>query len=126
MRRKTLVNFRLRDEEDKSVPLLSLRQNQAITESVLLACADATLEQSHYRASSAEAREIGAFIHQVISGEQRQLTEAYQSLADHTAASVVQKLVKSTMFKAILDRLADNFILWVMIPADVQRRRRWA
>jgi len=42
MRRKTLVNFQIRDDEDRSVAMPSLRQNQAITESLLLACADAT------------------------------------------------------------------------------------
>ena len=46
MRRKTLVNFELQDEDGRTVIQPSLRQNQAITESVLLACADAVSRQA--------------------------------------------------------------------------------
>jgi hypothetical protein len=125
MRRKTLVNFELRDDNGKPVPLPSLRQNQAITESVLLACADATLERANRRtrASAISNPEVAAFIHEVVSGDQQHLTAAYKSLSDGTAAPAVLNLAGRRMFKAILDRLADNFVLWVMTPAEAPRRR---
>jgi hypothetical protein len=123
MRRKTPVNFQLCDEEGKSVVLLSLRQNQAITESVLLASADATLGRDYDEASAAGVSEIAVFIHDVVSGEQRELTNAYKSLADRTASPAVLALIENRTFKAMLDRLADNFVLWVMIPAGGPRRR---
>jgi hypothetical protein len=66
MRRKTLVNFELRDDGGKSVVMPTLRQNQAITESMLLACADATLEG----VETAAGQDVAAFVHQVISGDQ--------------------------------------------------------
>jgi hypothetical protein len=125
MRRKTLVNFILSDEEGKSVVLPSLRHNQAITESVLLACADATTEPTAGKTSPVVSSEpeIAAFVHQVVSGTQEQLATAYESLTNRSAASVVLRLVKQGIFRAILDRLADNFVLWVMIPANAPRRR---
>ena len=125
MRRKTLVNFELRDEDGRAAVLPSLRHNQAITESVLLACADAVLEQAGGRACAhALTRpEVAAFIHQVVSADQGQLAKAYRSLDHGSAAPAVLDLIKHDLFKAILDRLADNFVLWVMIPAGAPRRR---
>jgi hypothetical protein len=125
MRRKTIVNFRLHDDDGRSVTLPSLRQNQAITESVLLACADATIERprSKTRAGAGSNRAVAKFVHQVVSGDQRELTTAYETLERGTAAPVVLDLAGQRMFRAILNRLADNFVLWVMIPAGAPRRR---
>lgn len=67
--------------------------------------------------------EIGALVHQVVSGSQEQLAAAYESLTRGAAAPVVLDLADHCMFRAILDRLADNFVLWVMIPAGAPRRR---
>jgi hypothetical protein len=126
MRRKTLVNFTLCDDSGRSVVVPTLRQNQAITESVLLACADATLGQGGDGTAPADAagrRAIARFIYQVVSGDQRELTAAYESLDRGTAAPAVRDLVGRGMFRTLLDRLADNFVLWVMIPAGAPRRR---
>ena len=125
MRRKTLVNFELRDEDGRTVIQPSLRQNQAITESLLLACADAVSPQAgngKYAAAPSQS-EIAGFVHQVVSGDQGQLAAAYESLDRRTADPAVLGLVQHYLFKAILDRLADNFVLWVMIPAGAPRRR---
>ena len=132
MRRKTLVNFQLRDDADRAVFLPSLRQNQAVTESMLLACAEAALDQIDRDAAAGDARETGdarrldiaRFVHEVVSGDQRRLSAAYAALNRGEAAPAVHDLIaRSSMFKAMLDRLADNFVLWVMIPAGSPRRR---
>ena len=126
MRRKTLVNFTLCDDSGQSVLVPTLRQNQAITESVLLACADATLGPGGDGTAPSDAdarREIARFIHRVVSGDQRELTAAYESLDRGTADPAVLDLVGRGMFMTLLDRLADNFVLWVMIPAGAPRRR---
>ena len=122
MRRKTLVNFEIRDHEDRPVAVPSLRQNQAITESLLLACADAVAEGDGDK-SAESRREIEDFVHRVVSGAQRELVEAYDSLESGREPEVVRKLAGNRTFKAILDRMADNFILWVMIPTDGPRCR---
>jgi len=122
MRRKTLVNFEIRDHEDRPVAVPSLRQNQAITESLLLACADAVAEGDSDK-SAESRREIEDFVHRVVSGAQRELVEAYDSLESGREPEVVRKLAGNRTFKAILDRMADNFILWVMVPTDGPRRR---
>lgn len=124
MRRKTLVNFEVTDERGRSVVLPTLRHNQAITESVLLACADATVEQASgwTGAGAAGHPEIAEFVHRVVSGTQQQLAAAYESLS-RGAAPAVADLARTPMFRVLLDRLADNFVLWVMIPAGTPRRR---
>ena len=96
----------------------SLRQNQAITESIVLACADAVSRPTGNGQCTGAAgqSQIASFVHQVISGDQGQLTAAYEPLADKTADPAVLGLVEHYLFKAILDRLADNFVLWVMDP----------
>jgi len=122
MRRKTLVNFQIRDDEGRPVAMPSLRQNQAITESLLLACADATT--TGHSGHSAESREqIEDFVHRVVSGTQQELVAAYESLEKGYVPAVVRKLAAQPGFKAILDRMADGFVLWVMIPAGGPRRR---
>jgi hypothetical protein len=118
MRRKTLVNFELRDDDGRSVAAPTLRQNQALTESVLLACADAVLG-----GAGAAGCEIAEFVHQVVSGDQAQLTAAFDSLDDETAAPAVLDLAETDMFRALLDRLADNFVQWVLVPVGPPRRR---
>lgn len=125
MRRKTLVNFGLRDEEGRAVVQPSLRQNQAITESVLLACADAVLWQAGdgHCPAAVNLADIAHFIHQVVSGDQEKLAAAYGVLTRGDAAPAVLRVANHRLFRAVLDRLADNFVLWVMIPAGAPRRR---
>ena len=123
MRRKTLVNFEIRDHDDRPVALPSLRQNQAITESMLLACADALAARFNGK-SAKTRREIEDFVHRVVSGTQQELLDAYDSLESGREPEVVRKLVgEHPTFKAILDRMADNFIVWVMVPTGGPRRR---
>lgn len=122
MRRKTLVNFEVRDDEDRPVAVPSLRQNQAITESLLLACADAAV-MGRSSQSAEGRREVEGFVHRVVSGTQRELVEAYDSLDRGRGPEPVRKLAAHPGFKAVLDRMADNFVLWVMIPAGGRRRR---
>lgn len=129
MRRKTLVNFQIRDDEDRPVAMPSLRQNQAITESLLLACADATTA-GHSSQSPESRQQIEDFVHRVVSGTQQELVDAYESLKSDEPEAVrklapeaVRKLAAQPGFKAILDRMADGFVLWVMIPAGGPRRR---
>ena len=79
MRRKTLVNFEVRDDEDRPVAMPSLRQNQAITESLLLACADATTMGRGSQGAQSR-QQIEDFVHRVVSGTQQELVAAYESL----------------------------------------------
>jgi hypothetical protein len=102
------------------VVMPTLRQNQAITESMLLACADATLG----RADAVSDSDVAHFVHQVVSGDQQGLSAAYDSLDHGTAAPAVLGLAGQRVFRAVLDRMADNFVLWVMIPAGTPRRRK--
>jgi hypothetical protein len=125
MRRKTLLGFELHDKEGRAVVLPSLRHNQAITESMLLACADATIGWTNGSESTdaVSRREIAAFIHEVVSGTQQRLAAAYAGLETGSAAPAVLSLGKQRMFRAVLDRFTDNFVLWVMIPNGGSRQR---
>ena len=121
MRRKTLVNFELCDDSGRPVLMPSLRQNQAITESMLLACADAALGRPVSAAAAGD--EVAALVHRVVSGDQQALSDAYEDLDRGNVPPAVLRLWRQPIFKAMLNRLADNFVLWVMIPADTPRRR---
>jgi hypothetical protein len=79
MRRKTLVNFQIRDDEGRPVAMPSLRQNQAITESLLLACADA-MAAGHSSQDPESRRQIEQFVHRVVTSKQQDLVAAYCSL----------------------------------------------
>ena len=57
MRRKSLVNFDLRDHEGGALPLLGLRQNQALTLAVVRSWAAATLAEHAEAVSDAALSE---------------------------------------------------------------------
>jgi hypothetical protein len=131
MRRKSLVNFNLRDEEDRSVSLLPLRHTQALTESLLAAWAATLFGEENGFASTRR------FIHKVVSGEQTDLVSAMASAGDQSSREVLakesapvppvnkdmEKLLDHKRFSVILNRLADNWLLFGMVRANGQDRR---
>ena len=122
MRRKTFVNF---DCVMNMAMLSSCRPCATIRRSPSQRCRPAPMPtRASWRQSARKGRQSGSPpVHEVVSGDQRRLTAAYNSLKQETAAPAVLGLVKHDLFKTILDRLADNFVLWVMIPAGAPRRR---
>jgi hypothetical protein len=110
MRRKSMVSFDFRDHDDRPMPLLGLRENQALTRSVIRAWAAAVLgEKSGVPAWQALPEELDRRLEEVIAGEQGQITKAYTALK-HTRYDGVT--LNDRRFMAVLDRLAGNFVLF--------------
>lgn len=110
MRRKSLVKFDLRDHDGHAVPLLGLRQNQALTLAIIRAWAAATLQA--LEPPGVVSLETGDFLDDVVAGDQIELWRAFKRMWEAEAGSQLQRLGKDDHFRAVLDRLADSFVLY--------------
>lgn len=78
MRRKSLVNFDLRDDDGRAVPLLGLRQNQALTFGIVRAWAAATLRDLDPPGTISPG--TYEFLDDVVAGDQIELWEAFNRM----------------------------------------------
>jgi hypothetical protein len=118
MRRKTLVNFDLRDEEGRSIPLPGLRLTQHFDECLLRAIA--SIELNHHI-----SEEAGKFIHEVVGGELVQVKSRMESLrAEDAPADIMELIRKDGIFNVMLHRLSYHYILYTFIEAEPRRRHR--
>jgi hypothetical protein len=110
MRRKNMINFDFRDHEGRPMPLLGLRENQALTLAVVRAWAHATLDDREPCLESPDLPdEIAALLDDIVAGDQAELNAAYRSIQEHRTDSgdpIDERLT------ALLERLAGNFILF--------------
>ncbi len=120
MRRKSLVNFDLRDHEGGALPLLGLRQNQALTLAVLRAWAAATLAEHSAEAVSGEADE---FLDDVVAGDQTELWHAFNRMWAAAPGTQLERLGTDQHFRVVLDRLADSFVLYGLHDGPAGERR---
>lgn len=104
MRRKSLVNFDLRGHDGQPMSLAGLRENQALTLAIVRAWAKATL------CTDALDPDIGDFLEDVVYGDQTELTEAYHTLRSSRSGQLAS-LRERPEFRAVIDRLAESFIL---------------
>ena len=118
MQRKTLVNFYLRDEDGKDIPLPGLRLAQHLDESVLRSVALRELQHD----LATEAQE---FIHEVISGSLDRVEDRMGQLQAGTAPPQIMQLKnKNEVFIRMLRRMAYSCTLYAFIEADTARRHR--
>jgi len=118
MRRKTLVNFYLHDEDGNDIPLPGLRLTQHLDESVLRSVA---LRELRYDLGQ-EAR---AFIHDVISGSPDQVEYRMRQLREETAPDEITRLRDiNGVFIRMLQRMAYCCTLYAFIEAHPLRRHR--
>jgi hypothetical protein len=118
MRRKTLVNFGLHDEEARSIPLPGIRLTQHLDEGMLRAVASRELNASL-------DQEAGAFIHDVIAGRREQVKERMKTLEQEQApAQILELTAWKGLFYILLHRLTYHYTLYAFIDADPCRRHR--
>ena len=118
MRRKTLVNYYLHDEEGRSIPLPGLRLAQHLDESLLRAVASRELKESL-------SEEAGSFIHDVIAGELGQVKKRMDSLEQGEAPGQILRLVDERhVFYILLHRLSYRYTLYAFLDADPRHRHR--
>jgi hypothetical protein len=119
MRRKSLVNFDLRDHDGRALPLLGLRQNQALTLGAVRAWAAATLDEQ----SETVSREADEFLDDVVAGDQTELWRAYKRMWAAEPGTQLRRLGKDQLFRAVLDRLANSFVLYGLHEGSTAERR---
>lgn len=120
MRRRTLVNLDLRDEQDKSIMVPGIRLAQQFDQSILLAAAAATSSSLILRGS-----ELRDFISAVIAGVKQQIVDSMRAFEDRDGpqSAHLSDLANDPVFTAALYRLWRNFTLYVFLPVRAGRHR---
>jgi hypothetical protein len=121
MRRKSLINFDFRDNDGRATSLLGLRQNQALTYAVVHAWAAATLH-SKFPAEPLEPN-VRGFLDDVVAGDQTELWRAFKRMWDAEPSSQLGALGKDPQFRVVLDRLANDFVLFGLHEGQAGERR---
>lgn len=109
MRKKSLVNFDLIRHDEQPISLVGLRENQALTGAIVRAAALAALSANDAAAGLQDS--VEDFLEAVASGDQTDLNEAYRSLHRAGHSDQLGQLRQDRWFRAVMDRLADSFIL---------------
>jgi hypothetical protein len=105
MRRKTLVNFNLRDADGTPMPLLGLRESQALTSAVLCAWARESLRE-------APGPDTVKLLKRIARGSQAELDEARIDYRGAPASSQLGRLRNDKWYNAFLARFGDKFLLY--------------
>lgn len=115
MRRRTLVNLALTDEEQVRLPMLGLRLTQQLDESMLLA-ADAA-DHPGLATSTATMK----LIQRAVAGEYEEVEEAYRTIVAPTPERSDHE--RDLVFHFALARLRHNFTLYVLLEKRRGRHR---
>ncbi len=118
MRRRTLANLNLRDEDDRSVSLLGLRFTQRLDESMLAAAASL----AGFPPGDGSRDELRKFIRTVVSGTYEEVMAAKGTTSLVTVKNS-EDLFADPVFSAALERLWHNFTLYVTLPVAKGRHR---
>ena len=114
MKRRTLVDFHLANEDDSPITLPGLRLNQQLDESMLLAAA-ATW--------AAPGKEVRDFAKEVVAGDREVAEAAMERYRDGQWGDQLAALRHHALFVMTLDRLRFNFTQYVLLPQDSSRHR---
>lgn len=117
MRRRTLVNMRLRDEHDDPVSMPGLRLTQQLDQSILLAAA-ATVDGVD--TTDPKVLEV---MRLAVCGDRDQIQWAYRRLLTGPE-DVMKRLREDPLFRFTADRLMHNFSLFTFVPVDDSSTRR--
>ncbi|WP_156135147.1 hypothetical protein [Arthrobacter sp. L77] len=122
MRRRTLVNMRITDENDHVLPTPGIRLAQQLDESILVA-ATATVAPE-----PAEPDMVRAFTRELVAGSRRQTKEAmelFEGTKEGSEGEVpphLEPLAKSPIVRAVVHLIRRNFSLYVFLPAGQRHR----
>ena len=119
MRRRTLVNLDLRDEDNRSVSMLGLRFTQRLDEALLRAAALLAVPAT---TKAVPARLLG-FIHHVVSGDWDTVKQAEDELERTRQEEELEAYFDDPLFEATLGRMWHNFTLYVTLPVEKGRHR---
>jgi hypothetical protein len=115
LEKRPLVHFDLRDEEQRSVALLTAEQGRTIGRELLYLRLEADLAVQDTDGEAATLA-VGSLIEAVLADEPRRLEGRIDALeADHDLEPLVE-------FRAIADLLARGFVAWAVV-SGLDRRR---
>jgi hypothetical protein len=124
MRRRTLVNLDIRDEDDRSVSLLGLRFTQKLDASMLHAAA------SLVPAAGVATAELADFINDVVIGDWRLVKQRFDEYEKWRLGPPTERdqhplnsWFDHELFAAALERTWHNFTLFVALPVEAGRHR---
>jgi len=110
MRRRTLVNLALNDEDKNRIPMLGLRFTQQLDEAVMLAAAEATAP------GLGRSEQVIEFVQEAVAGTAKQVDDALKLFREEVCAPPhICQLRGRTMFAAMLDRLEQSFTFYVLL-----------
>jgi hypothetical protein len=113
MRRKTLVNFDLRSDDHRALPLPGLRENQTLTKAVVRAWALEALAD-HGQCERDEDTHRG--LNDLVEGDQRRLSCAWERFTQAHEGPLKQ-LREDEPFRAVIERLTDSFFMFLFVQA---------
>jgi hypothetical protein len=119
LRKGVLINFRLRNEEDTSLPLLTSAQNTQVTEALLCTLAQIVLGDD-------VPSEIRCDIRSLVSEQPEIARSSYERLLtydDDPASSARAKLRKDETFTAIAEAFIRSFLALTMLEIRRHERR---
>lgn len=122
MRRRTLVNLDLRDEDGRSITMLGLRLAQKLDESMLRAAAVVAARGS---STALDLPFVDDFVMGLVAGEHADVQDQMKRVAaaKDDPMDPLYFLVRDPVFSAVLARLRRNFSLYAMLPVCLGRHR---
>ena len=129
MRRKNMIQFDFRDHEGLPMPLLGLRENQALTLAVVRAWAHTTLQGPAPTHWAAFESDLDKLLDDLVAGDQAELSAAYMALEDRYGDSVDEsEKLRFQCLMAVVERLAGHFVLFAMDGSNPGTRRivKWS
>jgi hypothetical protein len=115
LRKRPLVHFDLRDEEQRSVPLLTADQGRMIGRELLYQLLDGDLAEQDAD-DEAVTLAAGPLVEAVLADDARRLAERIAAL------EAEQQLAPLTEFRAAADVLSRGFVVWAVV-SGLERRR---
>ncbi len=114
MRRRTLVNLDVRDEEDRTVLMPGIRLTQQLDQAVMLAAA-ATVEPH-----LVNDPEVLQFVRLAICGERPVVAWAYAHF-DSATSGPLARLHADSLFRFVAERFRFNFTFYMFVPDRMTR-----
>ena len=123
MRRRTLVDFKMHDEQDRPVTMPGLRLVQQLDQSLLLAAA-ATVPDGR-GGSLADDAGVTHFVQQLVTGTESEVDRAWTPYVQRAAelSSPLRTLRESSPFHSLARMLRRSFSLYVLLPVLGSRER---
>jgi len=120
LRRQSLIKFDYKTHEGRSASLLGLRENQALTRSVIQAWAATLLD-----GDGSLPDDLTQMLECAVAGSQSELETAYDQIRGGEHG---QRRLKGALFTTVLERLAGNFVLFGVehAPPGTRRIVKWS